>query len=189
MDQTSQAHRDIEIEHQIRECFARVVYSHKTHEKQAEITARWFARLQIFQISLGALTSSGLLAAILFNELYLQVGTAVLSLLSLFVSGYMKGNDLGAQSQRHRDTAADLWSIRESYLSLLVDYTSKNIDLQETRARRDDLQEQLGTIYKSAPGTTEKAYKLAQTALKSQEDYTFNEGEIDKFLPASLRNN
>ena len=52
---------------------------------------------------------------------------------------------------------------------------------------RDALQARLAAIYKGAPQTDAKAYAKAQEALKRDEDYTFSDGEIDRFLPTSLR--
>lgn len=109
------------------------------------------------------------------------------SLISLIVSGYMKGFDPGAAAQKHRDTAADLWAIRESYLSLLTDICSGCVTADAARERRDALQNSLAAIYKSAPGTTPEAYGIAQMGLQKHEDYTFNPGEIDKFLPPALK--
>jgi hypothetical protein len=99
----------------------------------------------------------------------------------------MKGFDPGAAAQKHRDTAADLWAIRESYLSLITDMTAGVISNDVARERRDSLQAALAAIYKSAPGTTPEAYGMAQKGLQMLEDYTFNEGEIDRFLPGRLK--
>ena len=175
------------LEGQIRECFARVVYSHKTHEKQADICSGNLAWYKIAQIVLAALTTSGTLAVLFADQFWLKLVTALVSLISLFVSGYMKGFDPGAAAQKHRDTAADLWAIRESYLSLLTDLSTGAVSEERARERRDTLQDALAAIYKSAPGTTPKAYGKAQEGLKKLEDYTFNPGEIDKFLPPALK--
>lgn len=175
------------LEGQIRECFARVVYSHKTHEKQADLCADVLRNYKVAQIVLASLTTSGTLAVLFADHFWLKGATAVVSLITLFVSGYMKGFDPGAAAQKHRDTAADLWAIRESYLSLLTDLCSRALPDDEVRARRDKLQEALAAIYKSAPGTTPKAYGKAQEGLQRLEDYTFNPGEIDKFLPPALK--
>ncbi len=99
----------------------------------------------------------------------------------------MKGFDPGAAAQKHRDTAANLWIIRESYLSLLTDISSGIATLQDATERRDQLQAALAAIYQSAPHTTPKGYLKAQEALQKLEDYTFNDGEIDKFLPPNLK--
>lgn len=175
------------LEGQIRECFARVVYSHKTHEKQGDICSEVLTRYKIAQIVLAAITTSGTLAAMFADAFWLKAVTALVSLISLIVSGYMKGFDPGAAAQKHRDTAADLWAIRESYLSLLTDLSSNASSPEQARCRRDELQNALAAIYKSAPGTTAKAYARAQNALQKSEDYTFNSGEIDKFLPPALK--
>jgi ABC-type multidrug transport system fused ATPase/permease subunit len=175
------------LEGQVRECFARVVYSHKTHEKQGDICAGVLRRFKIAQIILAAITTSGTLAILFIDQFWLKLITALLSLLTLIVSGYMKGFDPGATAQKHRDTAADLWAIRESYLSLLTDIISGAVTDDMARERRDNLQNALAAIYKSAPGTTPRAYGLAQKGLQEREDYTFDPGEIDKFLPPSLK--
>jgi hypothetical protein len=175
------------LEGQVRECFTRVVYSHKTHEKQGDICAGVLRRFKWAQIVLAALTTSGTLAVIFTDQLWLKLVTALVSLITLIVSGYMKGFDPGAMAQKHRDTAADLWAIRESYLSLLTDIAAGAIKDDVARERRDNLQAALAAIYKSAPGTTPKAYSLAQKGLQAHEDYTFNPGEIDRFLPPSLK--
>ncbi len=175
------------LEGQVRECFGRVVYSHKTHEKQADICAGVLRRFKITQIVLASITTSGTLAILFTDDFTLKLITAAVSLITLFVSGYMKGFDPGAAAQKHRDTAADLWAIRESYLSLLTDIASGAISDDLARERRDYLQNALAAIYKSAPGTTPKAYGKAQEGLQKLEDYTFNPGEIDKFLPPALK--
>lgn len=175
------------LEGQIRECFARVVYSHKTHEKQGDICATTLTRYKLAQIALAAVTTSGTLAILFTDQFWLKLVTALVSLISLFVTGYMKGFDPGAAAQKHRDTAADLWAIRESYLSLLTDLSTGAVSHDDARERRDVLQNALAAIYKSAPGTTPKAYGKAQEGLQRLEDYTFNTGEIDKFLPPALK--
>lgn len=175
------------LEGQIRECFARVVYSHKTHEKQGDICAGTLTNYKIAQIALAAITTSGTLATLFADQFWLKLVTALVSLVSLFVTGYMKGFDPGAAAQKHRDTAADLWAIRESYLSLLTDLSSGAVSDDVARERRDTLQDALTAIYKSALGTTPKAYGKAQEGLQKLEDYTFNPGEIDKFLPPALK--
>lgn len=175
------------LEAQIRECFGRVIYAHKTHEKDGDLCAGVLRGIKLLQIALSSITASGAIAVVFSDQVFLKAATAVLSLITLGVTGYMKGFDPGATAQKHRDTAADLWTIRESYLSLLTDIRAHAISPDDVRARRDSLQAALEAIYKSAPHTSPKAYGLAQKALQRDEEYTFNDGEIDKFLPRDLR--
>ncbi|PKA43190.1 hypothetical protein CWR43_14175 [Rhizobium sullae] len=171
----------------MRECFGRVVYAHKTHEKEGDLCARTLRRFKLLQIIVSSVTASGTVAVILADQLWIKLATALISLLGLFITGYMKGFDPGAAAQKHRDTAADLWVIREGYLSLLTDISSGILTLQKATDKRDQLQAALASIYKSAPHTTPKGYLKAQEALQKLEDYTFNDGEIDKFLPPNLK--
>ena len=55
------------------------------------------------------------------------------------------------------------------------------------KVRRDALQAELESVYSNAPSTFASAYKKAQGALQINEDFTFNDGEIDKFLPNALK--
>jgi hypothetical protein len=175
------------LEDQIRECFGRVVYTHKTHEKEAEECSRTLSRFKVAQIVLTALTTSGAVGVLIVDEGWLKFVTAGLALLSLLVSGYMKGFDPGATAQKHRDAAAALWNIRESYLSLLTDLRMNAVVPEIARERRDELQTRLAALHKGAPQTHSSAYAKAQKALQHNEEYTFAEGEIDLFLPSTLR--
>lgn len=177
------------LEDQIRECFGRVVYTHKTHEKMAELCSSKLTRYKLGQIGVSALATSGAMGVMLYTQppMVLKVATALLSLVTLWISGYMKGFDPGGTAQKHRDAASGLWPIRESYLSLLTDLRMGSVDAATASQRRDDLQAELAAIYKGAPQTNSKAYGLAQTALKASEEYTFSDAEIDVFVPSSLR--
>lgn len=175
------------LEDQIRECFGRVVYTHKTHEKMADNCARTLWRFKVAQIAVSALTACGALSLVFVDTLWLKIATAVISFITLCISGYMKGFDPGGTAQKHRDTATNLWVIRESYLSLLTDLRMQAITSEEAIKQRDELQRKLAAVYRGAPHTNAKAYSQAQNALKKNEDYTFSDAEIDKFVPSSLK--
>ena len=177
------------LEDQIRECFGRVTYTHKTHEKMAEQCRTTLRTYKVTQIVLSAITSSGVFSILFVDKLWLKIATAVVALLSLFLSSYLKSFDPGGTAQKHRDAASSLWPIRESYLSLLTDLRMNSITAEQVITRRDDLQKKLAAIYKAAPQTSSKAYVAAQAALKEHEELTFSDSEIDKFLPVSLRKN
>ncbi len=176
-----------QLEDQLRECFGRVVYTHKTHEKMADRCSNTLKYFKISQIVISAITASGAFTVVFSEDLCLKITTALFSIVTLIISGYMKGFDPGGTAQKHRDAAAQLWDIRETYLSLLTDLRMGKIDLEEGIIARDELQKKLAAIYLASPQTTYKAYKDAQVALQKNEDYTFSDEEIDKFVPSSLR--
>lgn len=183
---TQRSERDI-LEAQIRECYGRVVYTHKTHEKMADICNRKHSKIKGWQIMLSAITTSGAIGAVFSTEYALNIITAAVSLLTLLLSGYSKDIDPGALAQKHREAASNMWNVRESYLSLLTDIRDDAIALDALRERRDALQTELHIIYQAAPHTNGTAYKRAQDALQNKEDLTFSDQEIDQFLPKHLR--
>ncbi|BEH13961.1 hypothetical protein MAALD49_13290 [Marinobacter shengliensis] len=107
----------------------------------------------------------------------------------LVLNGYTKDYDLGQLAQKHRQAAADIWLIRERYLSLLTDLRSNALTEDQVRIERNELLVELHSIYVGAPSTNFRAYSQAQNALKNMEDMTFSDEEIDTFLPNSLKKN
>ena len=87
----------------------------------------------------------------------------------------------------YRQSAADLWLIREKYLALITDLRVSDDPIENIRLRRDALLKQLHTVYSGAPSTTVRAYTEAQKALQQWEEMTFSDEEIDKLLPRQLQ--
>jgi hypothetical protein len=69
----------------------------------------------------------------------------------------------------------------------LTDLHNDSITYEEAIKIRDRLQNETVTAFRSAPRTVSNAYALAQKALKKDEEFTFSDEEIDKFLPSTLR--
>ncbi|MDC1068900.1 SLATT domain-containing protein [Candidatus Kapabacteria bacterium] len=186
MEQNFQA--DI-LEGQLRENFGRIVYSHKSHEKCADILNSNNSNLKIAKIVLSGLTTGGLIAIFANDDIIIKVISALLSTALLIINSYTKDYDLGEIAQKHASTAIDLWNIREKYLSLLTDLKTQRKTIEEIEKFRDEYQEDLFNIYNGAQRTTYKAYKKAQEALQNLDDMTFSDDEIDKFLPKELKKN
>jgi hypothetical protein len=175
------------LEAQIRECFGRVVYSHKTHEKCADIYHRRFSRIKFWQIVLSAITTGGLITILVNDTLIGKIVATLCSTGLLALNSYAKQLDLGELSTKHAAVATKLWDVREKFLSLLTDIRAKRLSDDEVAARRDELQRELFSIYQGAPRTLNDAYRLSQVALQVNEELTFSDSEIDNFLPAVMR--
>lgn len=187
MEPNSQYENILILESQIRECFGRVVWSHKTQEKCADILIKRNNRIKLWQIVLSALTTSSLIAYFIGeNQIGVIIG-AMIAFILVIINTYVKETDLGEIAQKHSDAANRLWNIRESYFSLLTDIKASSINVSEIRQQRDKLQNELVQIYKGSPRTISKAYKDATKALKVNEELTFSDEEIDNFLPQELR--
>jgi hypothetical protein len=190
MEQNSQVEKsspmDI-LEAQIRECFGRVVYSHKTQEKCADIVFKIHKNLKLAQIIVSAVVTTSLLLKIFGDNQIALFVAAFLSTVLFGLSMYMKDYDLGEIAQKHSNAANELWEIREIYLSMLTDIRANQLSINQIINQRDDLQKRLANVYSGSPRTNYKAYKEASKALKVNEELTFSAKEIDAFLPKELR--
>lgn len=175
------------LEAQIRECYGRVVWTHKTHEKCSDILDKRNSRIKFSQIVLSALTTTGIFVTVFGDKILVGIISAIISAILLILNTYTKKYDLGEIAQKHANCATTLWNVRENYLSLLTDIRSGSVDAEAIRIQRDKLQSELYNIYKGSPRTLGKAYNEASNALKSLEEMTFSDAEIDSFLPKELR--
>lgn len=175
------------LEGQVRECYGRVVYSHKTQEKCADILIARHDRIKLAQIVLSALTTAGFVSVVFGAGVAGAVLGAALSTALLALNAYTKDYDLGALAQQHRQAGADLWLIRERCLSLLVDIAMREKPIEALQDARDRLLQDLHAVYSGAPSTNFDAYTKAQKALQQLQNMTFTDQEIDAFLPAELK--
>ena len=175
------------LEGQLRECFGRVVYSHKTHEKQADILIKWLSWIKLCQIVLSAVVTSSFVCRIFGLA---EIGFIIGAIVSAFLLGltlYIKDYNLGEDAQKHKQAANDIWLIREKYHSLITDLAIGAKPLEAIQQERDVLMEDLHVVYSNVPTTSPKAYREAQKALQQNEDMTFSAEEIDAFLTTELK--
>jgi hypothetical protein len=171
----------------VRESFGRVVYTHKTHMKQADRLGVNASRLKWLEIILLAATTGTIISVVFGARIRAQIVSATLSSVALLVTVAQLKFNPEQVMQVHRACGNHLWGIRERYINLIADMSDGALDADEVRNRRDALVKELSQIYETAPATTAAAYADAQKALKESEEMTFSDEEIDKFLPKSLR--
>jgi hypothetical protein len=175
---------------QLRELYGRAAYTHKTHEQQADLYFESYRRQRRVKVGLTALSSGAFLASLTGFLLDEQRGALLISFIAvLLAASSLWGTTFkyGEEMQQHRDTAAKLWGVRESYLSLIVDVTAASITVEEGRLIRDRIQDRMEKVVSEAPRTTSKAYGRARDQLKNRQGLTFAESEIDQMLPERLR--
>ncbi|MDR6990204.1 hypothetical protein J2X52_000296 [Luteimonas sp. 3794] len=164
------------------------MYTHKTHDNCADLLFKQHQRIKKTQILLSALVTCGVIGTIFPDTSAMwAILTAIVSTALFALNAYTKDYDLGEVAQKHRQSAAEVWVVREQYLTLLTDLRSNFVSGDQARERRDELLLKLGKIYSGAPSTNAEAYQMAQKALQQMEDMTFSDEEIDKFLPRELR--
>lgn len=184
MDQSSQVKV---LESQLRECFGRATWTHKTHEKCADLLNSRLDSIKLSQIIMAAVATSGILLSVFGESKPIGIASALVAFCLTILNTYMKQYDLGGLAQKHGDSAALIWDIRERYLSLLTDIKAEIVDISGIQQQRDRLQSELFGIYKGSPRTISKPYKEATKALHIDEELTFSDSEIDNLLPKAMR--
>ena len=172
----------------IRQQFASVVWSHKIQEKQADIHAEKYSKLEAVNIIAAALTSCGIVGLIFQddNSLGLKIATAIFSFVTLAISAYYKSFDPSSKSKENKNAANKLIGIRNELLSLIADCHIQEKSAEEIKERFDEVNLQLNKLYLELPTTSDRAVDRATVALKNNE-YSYTEDEIDRFLVSSLK--
>lgn len=185
MERNSRDSQGYKLESQIREAYGRVTYSQTCHDKFINRTVKLEDGIKVAQIVLSAITTSGFVVAIFSDDNIASILGAIFSLALLILNTYIKNFDLSGIAQEHKKASDLLWKIREEYVSLLTDF--EMLDSNDIRNKRDELQERTSEVYSNSPRTDAKSYTVAQKALKTEEEQTFSEVEIDIMLPNSIR--
>jgi len=185
MERNSQSSQGYKLESQIREAYGRVVYTFTCHNKIVQRLLSLNNNIKVCQIVLSALTTGSFFAIIVSSEVIASVMGAVFSVALLILNAYTYNFNMVETAQAHQQASDALWKIREEYVSLLTDFDL--LEVSEIMEQRDDLQNRTAEIYAQSPRTDYKSYKEAQKALKTDEEQTFSEKEIDVMLPNSIR--
>lgn len=172
---------------QVRECFGKVSWSHKTHECQASIYFSYHNILLWCRIVFSVLAAgSGIVS--LLTETTASVITAVSSTVVLTIDLVFKDHSFADRAVAHQATATRLWRIRESYFSLIAELMSEKRTDGDVKMQSEieKLADQLHDVYLASPRTTPMAYAQASKKLKLGECCCTDE-EIDGLLPSGLR--
>ena len=161
----SQFEQKKSLEAQIRECYGRVVYTHKTQEKCIDLLLRKNSQIKFWQLFLSAITTGTFLVNIFGDGKMATVIGTIFSIALLALNSYTKDIELVSIAEENKHAAIKLWSIGEDYLSLLTNFRMLTIDM--VIQKRDEIQVKLINIYEGFSRTNYKAYKEASTALKN----------------------
>lgn len=185
MERNSPHSQGYKLESQLREAYGRLVYTFTCHNKIVQRVLKKNENLKVWQIVLSVLTTGSFLTTIIIDEKIASIIGALISIILLILNSYTKNFDLVETAQAHQKAADALWVIREDYVSLLTDF--EILEMEEIMAKRDELQNRTAEVYAQSPRTDSKSYMEAQKSLKTEEEQTFSEHEIDVMLPNSIR--
>ena len=169
----------------LKEQYGRIQYTYTTHLKEAHILANRNSRLKWIDIVLSAVTTGGVLGVIFTDNTHYEIISCIASAILLVISLFSKEARLAERSVEHKEFANKLWLVRERYVGLMTDVPV--LEYQNICAARDSLQAELSMLYAHEPLTSRRSYKLAQKALKVEEEQYFEKEELDRMLPKHLR--
>jgi hypothetical protein len=169
-----------------RELYGRVVYTHKTHEKEREIWSNKVCQMNRFNIGLTGLTTVAAVISASLQATAALVSTALLAAATVCFAIWQSNFDPAGKEGRHRVAAKELLWLREQLLLLIANCQQPNADPAQLQGRLEAITQELTTAYKFVPDTSFEAYSAAEEALKSGH-FTFADEEIDVFLPTHLR--
>ena len=99
-----------------------VLYTYVAHWVIVNSLTTQYRTIKIVQIVLTAISSCGFFAYIVSCISWLSWTSCLTSVVSLGINLYMLNFNVEKEINSHIDAANDLWIIRESYESLLVDF-------------------------------------------------------------------
>lgn len=186
MEKDSLKHKD-GIKSQLEDAYGKMVYSYTTHNKEVHLLKRKINLFKILNIVLSAVATCGLISVIFeWNTRIIAILTAIITTTTLVISTYLKSSNIEESIIKNKQTADKLWKIKQDFESVFTDFETKTEEqLQEDRNR---LFSRLEDVYTNSPITDGKAYKMAQNALKNEEEQFFSQDELNKIKPKHLRN-
>lgn len=180
-------HQGFKLESQIREAYGRLVYTMTCHNNIVQRLISQNANLKVVQIILSALTTGGFLTSVITDQKVISIIGAIISISLLILNAYTRNFDLVETAQSHQKAVDALWIIREDYVSLLTDF--EILEMAAIMTARDELQMRTAEVHTQSPRIDGKSYKKSRKELKTKEEQTFSDHEIDVMLPESIRRN
>ncbi|TVW15185.1 SLATT domain-containing protein [Streptococcus pneumoniae] len=170
---------------QLKKCIVNVGWTHKIHAvriDELESYIRWF---RIATIIISGVVSSGLVGILWFDEYWIKLVTAFLSLVTTIIFSITKEFNFEERLALERKSVDELWNLRvlaEILLSEVVYNGKPSSEIQEffeeLKFRRDATYSQLSN---ASPKNVSKASKL----IKSRKDNDYEE-DYRYFIPKEL---
>ncbi len=171
----------------LRMTFGHIVHRHRAHTEMAFARRRWDRMLKTAEVLLMTGVAVTALGAAFGRGFAYDVACAVLAIGALIALLVHLTLDLDRSAHAHAACATRLWHVREKYRALLSDLTDGAINVEDVRRRRDELMIELRDVYEDAPPAEHLAYQTAGQAIRTSDERTLTDEEIDQFLPKSLQ--
>lgn len=144
-------------------------YTHKVHEKEAEGKSSLSVTFKIANLIVIALTLASTIADLAIHDedrwkFAAHVATMIVAFVAVIFAAILLTFEAEKDGEIHRSSAKAFVALRDEYSRLIADAKS-GIDPLIVRSRRDRLDIRKDELYKSAPQTSDRAYKKATAEL------------------------
>lgn len=145
-------------------------WTHKIHEKQADIYELIGKALSLISIVTVAASGSGAIASIVVDDYALKCVVAALSAVSLFCALWAKSFRFDERASSQRSAAKRFLEIRELAKELSLRIVMKRLDVDSALEEIDALVERYLSVCVEAPSTTGLAVRIAGRDLSSERE-------------------
>ena len=183
----------------IRFHFAQCVFTSKCHFKAYDRLMKEKKCLSNFIKFISIATLFVLILQIIGLQGRCQALLNILSYVGLLLTGIslafemFNKDDVIQEIARHKQYAEKYNTLRDKYMDLIEETKSSTIPDERIKEKRDALQKRYSKLGKNSPQTTGDDYMKAQSSLglteNNNEEFTWPDNDIDKFLPERLRLN
>ena len=176
-----------------RQQFAQCVFTHKVLEKASDRIGRINLKIKWANVLVLALVVIVLVLQAKFPEYsFLNDVAIAITVFEILFVYLQKEFSFEKKEKEYKQFAHKYLELRDKYKNFIIDIIN-DLDSEEIKSRRDLLQEQYQIICSLSPQTNYSDYQEAQATLlgkyTTDEEFTWSDEEIDRFLPTELRIN
>lgn len=174
----------------VRQQFAQCVFNHKIHEKASDRLDALQDKIKWVNIIILAYVIVFLILQIKHPNNFLfgsiSIAITIFEILFLFIQ---KEFSIEGRAKEHKKIALQYLGLRDKYKNFVVDIIN-HLESEKIVSKRDLLQDQYQIINSLSPQTTYVDYEKAQLDLlgttNKDEQFTWSDAEINRFLPKNL---
>ena len=175
---------------EIQERYVKVIWTHKTHLCQAAIHHKKNKHHNAILAALSVLVSAAAITNVLRwlpDDIMVPV-LAILSLVLTFFTIIYRAENLSKDVSENEHFAATMHDLRNRYAGLLADIKAGMLTEQQIIQRREWLEHEENLIYSGiVPFTSKEAVEAAEIALKSKQESTTTDKEIQLLVSPNLQ--
>lgn len=175
---------------ELQERFVKVIWTHKIHLCQAAIHIKKNRCHNTTLAILSVLVSAAAVTNVLkwLPEYIMVPVLAILSLTLTFFTVLYKAENLGKAASENEHFAATMHDLRNRYAGLLSDIKAELLTKEQIIQKREILEHEENLIYSGiVPFTSKEAVDAAEKALKSKQDSTTTNEEIQLLVSSNLQ--